>query len=196
MNIELITSVDRLEGTLYFEFHPGAYGGNHWRTESVYLHLYVFDLVANVFVAEIPEFSYFGPTTISGRRVEKLAKALDEFAAAVNSAETPDAVWQPIEGTFIEDLSDQLDDWTMAKGQVSISCATSADGCAALQPEASRSAYWGYSGPRRSRAAMCSSCGAETVCGAPSPCPLPRGERVLPCRPDGNSPLPWRERVG
>jgi len=98
VNIELITSVDRLEGTLYFEFHPGAYGGNHWRTESVYLHLYVFDLVANVFVAEIPEFSYFGPTTISGRRVEKLAKALDEFAAAVNSAETPDAVWQPIEG--------------------------------------------------------------------------------------------------
>lgn len=122
MRIELITSVDRLDGTPYFEFCPGAYayGGRHWRTESVYLHLYVFDLVADIFVAQIPEFAYFGPTTISGRRIEKLAKALDEFAAVVNRAETPDAIWQPIEGTFIEDLSEELDDWTTAKRQLSI----------------------------------------------------------------------------
>ncbi len=120
MKIELITSVDRLQGSSYFEFFPGAYRGDNWRRESVYLHMYVFDLVARVFGTQIPEFACFGPTTISGRRIEILAKALDEFAAVVNEAETPDAIWHPIKGTFIEDLSEELDAWTMAKRQVSI----------------------------------------------------------------------------
>ena len=120
MDIELITSVERLEETLYFEFQPGAYLRSSWCPDSVFLHLYVFDLVADVFMAEIPEFAYFGPTTISGRRIEKLASALDEFAAVVNRADTPNAIWKQIPGTFIEDLSEELADWTTAKRQVSI----------------------------------------------------------------------------
>jgi hypothetical protein len=117
--IELITSVEDLNGTWYFEFYRGEFRGDHWNSDSVYLDADLFDFVERVFHTQMPEFAKYGPTTISGRRIEKLAKALDEFAAAVNRAETPDAIWRPNKGLFIEDLSEKLDDWTTAKRQLS-----------------------------------------------------------------------------
>lgn len=118
MQIELIPSVDRLHGTGYFEFHPGEFRGNHWSPKSVYLHMVIFELVEQTFWTQIPEFAKYGPNTISGLRIERLAAALDEFAETVSRAEKAEDIWEPNQISAACESSVELRDWNEAKTQL------------------------------------------------------------------------------
>ncbi|HEY8561888.1 MAG TPA: hypothetical protein VIL74_16060 [Pyrinomonadaceae bacterium] len=65
-------------GTLYFEFAPGGFSGNHWREDSVYLSDEVFELIEPVFVKTIPGFGRYSPNEISRSDWELI---INEFQA-------------------------------------------------------------------------------------------------------------------
>ena len=85
MRIELITCVEDLEGTWYYEFQPGEFRWEFWSSNSVYLDADVFSLLEPLFRERIPWFAPYGLTTISGSRIGHLAKDLGAFAKAARA---------------------------------------------------------------------------------------------------------------
>lgn len=117
MQLSLITNTDDLSGTLYYEFYPGLWTGEPWSSASVYVHDDAFTLIAQVFRSRIHLFDLYGVSRISGSRISSLVTGLDEFAKVVNAAEKPEHIWS---GEEEADVLDQIDDWPLARRELSI----------------------------------------------------------------------------
>ncbi len=108
MGIEIIKCVEQLEGTWYYEFYPGEFRESHWGRNSIFLDADAFALVSRVFLARVPGFNPYGPTTISGSIVDNLVEGLRELAIAVARADEPKEVWHADE---IDWAGDVIEDW-------------------------------------------------------------------------------------
>ncbi len=118
MRIELITCVEDLEGTWYYEFQPGEFRWEFWSSNSVYLDADVFSLLEPLFWERIPWFAPYGLTTISGSRIGHLAKGLGAFAKTVGRAERPDEIWDPSQACDV--ALKQIDDWRSTRRQLGV----------------------------------------------------------------------------
>ena len=73
-------------GSLYFEFVPGGYTGNHWQENAVYLSDEVFELIEPVFVKVIPSFGRYSPNEISRINWELIINEFQALKAALVQA--------------------------------------------------------------------------------------------------------------
>jgi hypothetical protein len=80
MKLELITSVNELDGTCYDEFIPGKWLGKHWNPTSVYIDDDAFGLIAWLFEERVPGFNPYGPTEIMRSRIDHVIKGLNDFS--------------------------------------------------------------------------------------------------------------------
>lgn len=76
-------------GTLYFEFVPGGYTGNHWQENAVYLSDEVFELIESVFVKVIPNFGRYAPNEISRSNWELIIMEFQALKETLVKAATP-----------------------------------------------------------------------------------------------------------
>lgn len=117
MQIELITSVDELEGTSYYEFFPVIWNEQLWNITSVYIHDDVFSLIAKVFSNRNPSFAPFGVSQLSGSSISDVVRGLNDFAKIIGRAEKPENVWN---GAEFEYELDQINDWNIAKKNICV----------------------------------------------------------------------------
>ena len=66
--------------TCYFEFQKGAYQGECWLSDSLYLYVDVFDdlKLFKLFSGAIPHFEYYGVTTVSKDEWQALVRLSKE----------------------------------------------------------------------------------------------------------------------
>ena len=76
-------------GSLYFEFVPGAYTGNHWQENAVYLSDEVFELIEPVFTKVIPSFGRYSPNEISRGNWELIILEFQAVKETLVKASTP-----------------------------------------------------------------------------------------------------------
>ena len=99
-------------GTLYFEFAPGGYTGNHWQENAVYLSEEVFELIEPVFVKVIPSFGRYAPNEISRSNWELILMELQALKETLVKASTPadvgERMW--ISEKFETPFSERFDD--------------------------------------------------------------------------------------
>ncbi len=116
MQLALLTSLQQLQGTWYYEFFPGLFKGTHWNQSSVFLDGDAFVLVEGIFWGCVPNFAPYGPTTVSGRVLEQLAKELKALEKVVLAADGAAEVhaWGGIEAALLQGLPD----WPAAKPQI------------------------------------------------------------------------------
>lgn len=99
-------------GTLYFEFVPGGYTGNHWQENAVYLSDEVFELIEPVFVKVIPSFGRYSPNEISRSNWELIINEFQALKAALVKASTAadvrEKIWisEKFETLFFEHFDD------------------------------------------------------------------------------------------
>lgn len=116
MRIELIKAVEQLEDTYYYEFAPGEFRGQHWSREAVYIHGDVFPLIADIFRTGVRGFDLYGPTTISGSAIGRLAEDLGDFALRLGRVERPEDIWNTHH--MDEPIWEEIDDWHQAQRQL------------------------------------------------------------------------------
>lgn len=116
MRLELLTKTSQLENTWYYEFLPGLFKGKHWNPDSVFVDGDAFVLIEGIFQSCVPNFAPYGPTTASGRVLERLAAELKALEAAVEAAESATGVsaWHDIDAELLQGLPD----WSLAKPQI------------------------------------------------------------------------------
>ena len=63
-----------LGGTCYFEFQRGRFRGKHWLDRSVFLDGDLFNSLKlwDIFAQALPDFNYYGTTTVTPAQYEKL----------------------------------------------------------------------------------------------------------------------------
>ena len=136
MRIELITAVNALDDTYYFELVPGKWLGNHWNRTSVYIDGDVFGLIAWLFAERVAGFDPYGPTEIARSRIDHLFKGLIDFSKTVGQAQGLADVWVPhpssqFPGLYLvkfdgrtlhcygaSEALEAIDDWEAARRQI------------------------------------------------------------------------------
>ena len=76
-------------GSVYFEFVPGRYTGNHWEETAVYLADEVFELIEPAFVKVLPGFGHYAPNEISRSNWELIIMEFQAVKETLVKASTP-----------------------------------------------------------------------------------------------------------
>ena len=73
--------------TSFIEFQKGEYNGNCWHIDSICMDEDIFyDLrLRSFFMANLPQFDYYGITQVSGSEFEKILEASSEFSTDVSA---------------------------------------------------------------------------------------------------------------
>ena len=115
MRIALETLETKPDTSDYYEFLYGQWKGEHWGSDSVYLQVVVFELVAPVLRA-VPGLNPTGPGSFSASSVKKIVAALRSFSSEVAKADRPQQIW----GGDWKWISEQLriHSWPTAKKSI------------------------------------------------------------------------------
>ena len=67
-------------GTLYLEFQPGPFRGQHWQADSLFLPAPLFDDLGlyDLFIQAIPNFDYYYYTEVTADRFRLLKRLAEE----------------------------------------------------------------------------------------------------------------------
>jgi hypothetical protein len=96
-----------LHGTGYIEFRLGAYAGDHWSPDSVYLTEPDFEVVLPVFERHRGNFNYYGDTSLSGPVCAAIAAELRAVAQASEGAATPADLRTSLQPAHLAELASQ-----------------------------------------------------------------------------------------
>jgi hypothetical protein len=99
-----------LRGTLFFEFQPGAYTGQHWQPGSVYVYEEFWPDLEDIVARHISEYSHSACTPVGAKAWSAILSDFDEFANALRGARVRPAAaallpvlfrWlEPLEGAY------------------------------------------------------------------------------------------------
>jgi hypothetical protein len=96
-----------VSGSLYFELQPGAYAGECWRDESVYVKEEVFAYLEVLVARHVPAFSHWAFTDVSREQWIPLLQDLAQFADGLDTAREMDDVRGEL-GSLFTDSKEQF----------------------------------------------------------------------------------------
>ncbi|WP_340119708.1 hypothetical protein [Pelagibius sp. 7325] len=106
MQLDLIPYKPGIHGYLA-EFFPGPhYDARHWSEKSVYMDGDAFEALHYI----VDRFHLFGPVTLSGARLDRFIRELEEAAERIAATESPKDIW-PYTSSFGYTQFNSIRDW-------------------------------------------------------------------------------------
>ena len=94
MEIKLITKLEELEGTCYFEFLPEKYDNKCWNSNSVFIDEEVFYFIEKIFEKYVDDYDHYSfmeiNQNISNKIIDELMKFSNRLKTISNYKEIPE----------------------------------------------------------------------------------------------------------
>lgn len=108
--IRLLRHRWELHGTLYFEFQPGVFAGQHWQPGSVYVYEEFWADLGAIVARHVPGYSHYAFTSVSAESWVCILGEFDVLTSGLRAAKhRPDAAirlpslfrwFEPLEGRY------------------------------------------------------------------------------------------------
>ena len=112
--IKLVTDIEELSGTDYFEFLPREYSGVCWNPDSVFLDEEVFTLIEPIFEKNVPSFDHYAFQLIEAQAIEGIIQDLRTLLTSL-PALTPDTVEEVLSMMFVNSAENFRSDFEINK---------------------------------------------------------------------------------